>query len=550
MRKKIYFLTTLLIILISLLQAQNIQDTLIEDGNVFLIHKVSSGQTLYGLSKTYNMAIEDIIKYNPQAENGIKIGEEIKIFIRKEPKIISQEKQQAQSPIDNLNAQIHYVEPGETLYGIARKYDVSISLLQKWNPTLTENLSIGQEIKIYSKDTKIELEPNNIIEEVNKGIKKTSYKVYALLPLYTNYLQSIQSKTFKHISDYNIIKSFLFIQFYEGLLLAAEDAGKKGIPIKLYVEDINEYNSEALERIIEQGKLDDADLIIGPFFSNKFALLCSYMKNKNAILVNPFSINFDECDALMYKVTASYQKQAAAIGKYIAQYYEKAQIILINTQNDEDNKKIQAYKIGLMQSISDTKNISIKEINYSKEGIAGIQNAIDANSENFVFPFFTGEINITNFVQRMYNMQYENITLVAPSFWEFFDNIESEYFMALKTHYISQFFIDYSNPNVINFIDRFREKYEIEPTLDKFAFQGYDITFFFLNALIEYGSNFDAEINKMDLPLLSTKFHFTNITKNCMENEYINIYKLEDYKFIDAFIDIEETQITPTIKTK
>ena len=162
-----------------------------------------------------------------------------------------------------------------------------------------------------------------------------------------------------------------------------------------------------------------------------------------------------------------------------------------------------------MHVIPDSKKISIKEVNYQKEGMAGIRNAINSGSENFIFPFFKGEINVTNFIQQMYGMQYENVTLFAPSFWKEFDNIETEYFIALKTHYVDQFFVDYSNPNVIRFIDRFREAYEIEPTLDKFAFQGYDITLFFLNALMEYGSNFGCEINEMDLPLLSTSFNFT-----------------------------------------
>lgn len=76
-----------LVILNASLQAQQSQDTLIENGKVFLIHKVVAGQTLYGLSKAYNITIEDIIKYNPQAENGIKIGEDIKIFLKEEKRL-------------------------------------------------------------------------------------------------------------------------------------------------------------------------------------------------------------------------------------------------------------------------------------------------------------------------------------------------------------------------------------------------------------------------------------------------------------------------------
>ncbi len=550
MIKKIFFLIVSLVILNASLQAQQSQDTLIENGKVFLIHKVVAGQTLYGLSKAYNITIEDIIKYNPQAENGIKIGEDIKIFLKEEKKTLKQKVKQKETVADTSNKHIHYVEAGETLYGISRKYDIPIPLLQEWNPTLTENLSIGQAILIYRKPTTSTTESDNVAQEIKQGVKKDSYKVYALLPLYTNYLSNMENQKFKYVSDYDAFKSFHFIQFYEGLLLAAEDAGEKGIPIKLHVEDINEQNLNKLEKIIAEGELDDADLIIGPFFPDKFTLVCNYVKDKNIVLVNPFSISFDECNALMYKVTASYQSQAENIGKYITQYYENAQIILVNNQSAEDNQKVQAYKTGFMHVIPDSKKISIKEVNYQKEGMAGIRNAINSGSENFIFPFFKGEINVTNFIQQMYGMQYENVTLFAPSFWKEFDNIETEYFIALKTHYVDQFFVDYSNPNVIRFIDRFREAYEIEPTLDKFAFQGYDITLFFLNALMEYGSNFGCEINEMDLPLLSTSFNFTKKTEHCLENNFVNIYRLKDYQFIDAIVDKETEEVTPTIKPK
>ena len=530
--------------------SQQAQDTIIENGKLFLIHKVERGQTLYGLSKTYHIAIEEIIKYNPQTENGIKAREELKIYIGEEKKIPIQEPKVEILSKDTAQKIVHTVVAGETLYGLSKKYKVSIEQLQGWNPGLNENLSIGQKIIFFGKsDTNINY-TTIYYQSSRQAVKKSSYKVYALLPLYTNYLYRVDTSTFKSLSDYDNIKSFHFIQFYEGLLIAAEDASKKGIPIKLYVEDINDQNTTKLKEMIQKGIFDDADLIIGPFFSDEFTLLSDYVKNRNIILVNPFSITFDDCNQNIYKVTASYQQQAEQIVKYITQKHDKAQIILINNQSSGDIMKTTEYKTGMLNAIPDTKQISIKEINYVKEGIGGIQAAINPNCENYIFTFFTGEINITNFVQRMYGLNYENVTLFAPSFWKEYDNIETEYFMSLKTHYVDQFFVDYSNPNVITFIDKFREKYEIEPTLDKFAFQGYDITYYFLNSLMFYGCNFGMEINEMELPLLSTKINFKQSPSHCKENTFVHIYKLKDFKFMDVYDDTVDEQTTPTINPK
>jgi LysM repeat protein len=270
--------------------AQQAQDTLIENGKLFLIHKVERGQTLYGLSKTYNIAIEEIIKYNPQTENGIKAREELKIYIGEEKKLPIQEPKAEILPKDTARKIVHTVVAGETLYGLSKKYNVSIEQLQKWNPGLNENLSIGQNIILFGKSDTSVNDTITYYQIPKQAIKKSSYKVYALLPLYTNYLYRVDTSTFKSLSDYDNIKSFHFIQFYEGLLIAAEDASKKGIPIKLYVEDINDQNTNKLKEMIQKGVFDDADLILGPFFSDEFALLSDYVKNKNIILVNPFRL--------------------------------------------------------------------------------------------------------------------------------------------------------------------------------------------------------------------------------------------------------------------
>lgn len=45
-----------------------------------LIHQVNKGETLYGISKLYNVSVEDIKKWNNLADNAIKEGDEIKII--------------------------------------------------------------------------------------------------------------------------------------------------------------------------------------------------------------------------------------------------------------------------------------------------------------------------------------------------------------------------------------------------------------------------------------------------------------------------------------
>lgn len=49
------------------------------DGRKFYIHKVSKGETLYGISKKYDVEIKDIVLENPLTINGLSLGLTIRI---------------------------------------------------------------------------------------------------------------------------------------------------------------------------------------------------------------------------------------------------------------------------------------------------------------------------------------------------------------------------------------------------------------------------------------------------------------------------------------
>ncbi|NJM25774.1 MAG: LysM peptidoglycan-binding domain-containing protein [Bacteroidia bacterium] len=58
------------------------------DGKVFVIHQVDEKETLYALSRRYGAPVADIIQYNPTASAGLEIGQILKIPYVK-PKAVS-----------------------------------------------------------------------------------------------------------------------------------------------------------------------------------------------------------------------------------------------------------------------------------------------------------------------------------------------------------------------------------------------------------------------------------------------------------------------------
>jgi len=114
----------------------------------FIVHKVKKKETLYSLSKMYNVSIENIKEYNPLIDKiGLKRKMKLQIpFFKKKPII--------EDSTELVNYKKHIVKPKETKWRLAYEYGLKISDLEKINPEIKSGLNIGQEIFLpIGKDT-------------------------------------------------------------------------------------------------------------------------------------------------------------------------------------------------------------------------------------------------------------------------------------------------------------------------------------------------------------------------------------------------------------
>ena len=114
----------------------------------FIVHKVKKKETLYSLSKIYNISIETIKEYNPLIDKiGLKRKMKLQIPIFKNKPIIEDK------PV-LVNYKRHIVKPKETKWRLAYEYGLKISELEKINPEIVSGLKIGQQILLPpGKDT-------------------------------------------------------------------------------------------------------------------------------------------------------------------------------------------------------------------------------------------------------------------------------------------------------------------------------------------------------------------------------------------------------------
>lgn len=137
-------------------------------------HKVAKGESFYSISKKYKISVEQLEALNPTISSAnLKIGDELNLSKDKivlVPKLeTTQEKPTivVAEPSEGTfsdNEIVHKVLPKETKYGISKKYKITISELERLNPTIVDGLPIGTELVIKKKE-----QVSNVFVEENSN---------------------------------------------------------------------------------------------------------------------------------------------------------------------------------------------------------------------------------------------------------------------------------------------------------------------------------------------------------------------------------------------
>ncbi|WP_422358745.1 LysM peptidoglycan-binding domain-containing protein [Reichenbachiella sp.] len=102
-------------------------------------HLVLKGETLYGISKATGVSVEDLIEWNNLYDTSIKVGQNLVIHGSIEENL--------EVP-KTSEVSFHVVEPGDTMYGISKKYGLEVEELLKLNQKDNFNLDIGERLRV------------------------------------------------------------------------------------------------------------------------------------------------------------------------------------------------------------------------------------------------------------------------------------------------------------------------------------------------------------------------------------------------------------------
>ena len=118
------------------------------NGKKYYVHTVKSGETLYSLSKQYQVSEADIRECNPIAADGLKIDQSLKIPVSEAAmEDVRMDKKRKKEFL------AHRIKAGETLYSIARDYNIPVATIREDNPMINPQfLKVGESLWIRRSD--------------------------------------------------------------------------------------------------------------------------------------------------------------------------------------------------------------------------------------------------------------------------------------------------------------------------------------------------------------------------------------------------------------
>jgi len=428
-------------------------------------HLVLKGETKYGLSKKYNISIAELEAQNPQIKNGLQTGHNLKITSLNNrlttPKINQ-----------NNTYRSHLVLKGETLYGLSKQYEISISEIKSANPQLGI-LKYGNVISIPSKENIVESHIETKTKEIEENLEEEAsqieiekattevsviedirYKDYTIQPKETLY--SLSKKANMSMSEFVLLNPQL-----EKSVLA-------GVVIKMPISTANDSIKQT--NLVASSSNEYKDL------SKSIDIVAS----KKIILIMPFTVDefkqHEENSSSFENVTDSNLKQNF-------EFYKGAKLAIDSIRSIGINLKIDIIKINTSTSISKSDvNSKLDPIESYDAVIApSYGNNIDwiltlANEKNIpIISAFNSSKNskLTNIVEAFPSVDYQKLKVL-----EYLKNnngniiVVSDYNREGSRNFIeantpkSNILVTkrngaYSNKELIEFLDKSKTNYVI-----------------------------------------------------------------------------------------
>lgn len=538
-------------------------------------HQVVAKQTLYSISKMYGVEKEEIIRLNPEIENGIiKIGQILRIPVSDKTKAQVQDnvaKQinsdkttvqhevKAQQPVLPKKKYVTYEVKSrkETLYGISKQFGVSINEIIEANPYAQDGIKKGDILQIPVVEENIPktsgsdilhiVKPKETIYGISKQYNITKEDLLRANPKLENGLMIgdtilitssspqptttptdnnaiVQKATYRIAymlpfsaeEDKNSTNIDRFIEFYRGSLLAMEKIKEQGISLEVYTFD-TQLGTTKINDILKNGISKTVDMIIGPAYPEQVAIVADYAKKNNVIQIVPFTSQISNSDrfALQYQFNPSSADLDKAIINNILDKHRTDNVFIVNFASQNSKSYHLPERLEKALKSNSIKYTKLKANSLTADNIS----ALNRNANNLIVLSSCSTQEFKDFVGAV-SADNKNYTFVVEN--DIFNYAKADKSLKNKNFVTYSLFNATPEDKYLNAYSRYFTV-RTQQSTPNYDLLGYDITLYFCKALQPN----KQLIFPQDVALQQSTFNFTK-QNNAFLNTGCFIYRLKN----------------------
>lgn len=410
----------------------------------------------------------------------------------------------------------YQVKKKDTLYGIAKKYSISVDALIEANPEMKVDgfeLKKGSYVCIpyAASGTLGQTSATPVrtpMQTASRQFSGKTVRVGVMLPL--------------HDVDGDGRR---MTEFYRGMLMACDSLRAEGMNIDIHAWNVN--IDADITNFIKQPGAAKCDIIFGPLYSKQVHALAEFCKARDIQMVIPFSITGD--DVSMYRqIFQVYQTNDRQTNNSIETFlklFPNCHPVFIDCNDKTSNKgnftfglrtRLESHNIGYgITNIGSSDDVFAKQFSPSRENIVILN---------------TGRSpELTLALNKLAILKANNPTLKIKLFgyteWMMYLGIDEAKFHEFDTYIPSTFYYNPASPRTQSLTRSYRQwfKTDLQNALPRFALTGYDYTQFFLRGFAKYGKAFRGVRNQNTWKAVQAPLRFKQVGAAGMQNDFFQL---------------------------
>lgn len=564
--------------------------TIVKELDGFKNHRTKKRETLYSLSKRYNITEAEIKKYNTFLyADPLRKGDKLKIPLFKITEIVE---------VVDDSKKIYIVQPKEGKWRIAYKFGITVHELEALNPEMGDVLQDGQEIfvpndedteeknvdeqysyyKVLPKEgfyrLKLKLNIEQVdLEALNPGLKESGLKKGMILKIpyngtseslseiliKTNLVDSISDFGVKHIAfmlpfrlnhvnfDSNILAKKQInkdpylnasLDFYSGVLMALDSLKTLGISLKVDVYDTKNDINE-VSKIIEENDFENVDAVIGPLVAKNFEKAALDLRVNHIPMVSPIGTNLNLYENVFQSRVSDEMIREKMI-KFVKSDTLLSNIIIISDYKNE------IVANGLKEEFSHAELVFSRKNKEDEDAYFVVKNDIEKvlkPGNNIVFletqnKGFVSNVTsiLASLIQKENSAGHEDqidIMLTTtnnnPAFKG--EDVSNEHLSKLQFHFATTS-KSFGENNSNAFVKKYEETYKVTP--HKRAVRGFDLT---MDVVLRLVSSDNLYMSVREAPLteyVENKFAYKKKLLGGYYNNTVYLVKHKDLAIVEV----------------